>query len=110
MTLRVPCKGLKWTRSIHSIFMDLIRTPLGQTRGGINEMYKAGHFARFGRSNYLPDEVEAVYEHCKAHGYVLSSVYVSRELPSRGSKTRNYSLPHAASTQHIVLWIYGSRR
>ena len=30
MTLRVPCKGLKWTRSVHHIFMDLIRTPLRQ--------------------------------------------------------------------------------
>ena len=50
-------------------------TPLAETHGGINEIYKVGHFARFGLSNYLPDEVEAVYEHCKAHGYVLPSVY-----------------------------------
>jgi aflatoxin B1 aldehyde reductase len=57
-------------------------TPLAETHGGINEIYKAGHFARFGLSNYLPDEVEAVYEHCKAHGYVLPSVYsaVARKL------------------------------
>ncbi|OCK97283.1 Aldo/keto reductase [Cenococcum geophilum 1.58] len=50
-------------------------TPLAETHGGINEMYKTGHFARFGLSNYLPDEVEAVCEHCKAHGYILSDVY-----------------------------------
>jgi aryl-alcohol dehydrogenase-like predicted oxidoreductase len=29
-------------------------TPLAETHGGINEIYKAGHFARFGLSNYLP--------------------------------------------------------
>jgi len=49
--------------------------PLAETLAGINEIYKAGHFSRFGLSNYLPEEVEAVYEHCKAHGYVLPSVY-----------------------------------
>ena len=43
-----------------------LNTPLAETYGGINKIYKAGHFARFGLSNYLPDEVEAVYEHCKA--------------------------------------------
>ena len=50
-------------------------TPLAEIHGGINEISKAGHFARFGLSNYLSDEVEAVYEHCKAHDYVLPSVY-----------------------------------
>ncbi|OCL05479.1 Aldo/keto reductase [Glonium stellatum] len=49
--------------------------PLAETLSGINEMYKAGCFTRFGLSNYLADEVEAVYEYCKAHGYVLPSVF-----------------------------------
>lgn len=56
-------------------------TPPAETHGGINEMYKAGHFGHFGLSNYLPDKVEAVYEHCKAHSYVLPSGYQGTTQP-----------------------------
>ncbi|OCK76837.1 aldehyde reductase [Lepidopterella palustris CBS 459.81] len=49
--------------------------PLSETLAGINEVYEMGLFARFGLSNYTPEDVEKVYELCKAHGYVLPSVY-----------------------------------
>ena len=50
-------------------------TPIEQTLSGINEVYKSGFFKRFGLSNYKPEDVEKVYNHCKEKGYPLPSVY-----------------------------------
>jgi len=41
----------------------------------INELYKEGLFKRFGVSNFYPEDVEALYEHCKRNGYVLPTVF-----------------------------------
>ncbi|OCK73142.1 Aldo/keto reductase [Lepidopterella palustris CBS 459.81] len=49
--------------------------PIADTLIGINEAHKAGLFSRFGLSNFDVNGVEAVYEHCKAHGYILPSVF-----------------------------------
>jgi aflatoxin B1 aldehyde reductase len=50
-------------------------TPISDTLEGINEVFKAGKFARFGLSNYKPEDVERVYEHCKNNGYPLPTAY-----------------------------------
>ncbi len=49
--------------------------PLSETLAGINEIYKAGYFARFGLSNFKVEQVTEVYEHCKTQSYVLPTVY-----------------------------------
>ncbi|KAJ7239799.1 NADP-dependent oxidoreductase domain-containing protein [Mycena haematopus] len=42
---------------------------------GITEAYKAGHFKRFGLSNFRAEDVQRVYDICKAKGYPLPTVY-----------------------------------
>ncbi|KAK7022090.1 aldehyde reductase [Favolaschia claudopus] len=42
---------------------------------GVNEAFKAGHFKRFGLSNYKAADVQRVYDICKAKGYPLPVVY-----------------------------------
>ncbi|KAJ6520468.1 NADP-dependent oxidoreductase domain-containing protein [Mycena sanguinolenta] len=42
---------------------------------GINEAYKAGHFKRFGLSNFKAADVQRAYDICKAKGYPLPTVY-----------------------------------
>jgi aflatoxin B1 aldehyde reductase len=42
---------------------------------GINDAYQAGYFRRFGLSNFTVQELQGVYDTCKAKGYVLPSVY-----------------------------------
>jgi aflatoxin B1 aldehyde reductase len=43
--------------------------------GEINKLYKEGVFKRFGLSNFTPEEVREVYDHAKANGFVLPTVY-----------------------------------
>jgi len=54
----------------------------------IQELYKQGAFRRFGVSNFSADEVCALYDYSKKHGFVLPTVYqgnynaVSRSIES----------------------------
>ena len=50
-------------------------TPLKDTLEGVNELYKAGKFKRFGLSNFQPSEVLEVIKIAKENGFVLPSVY-----------------------------------
>lgn len=50
-------------------------TPLSETLAGVNEVYKAGTFKRFGLSNFLTKTVQEVYDICKSNNYVLPTVY-----------------------------------
>ena len=50
-------------------------TPLSETLAGVNEVYKAGTFKRFGLSNFLTKTVQEVYDICKSNDYVLPTVY-----------------------------------
>lgn len=50
-------------------------TPFPETLAGVNEVYKQGHFRRFGLSGFPPDAIEAVYSHCLDRGYPLPAVY-----------------------------------
>ncbi|KAL3425223.1 aldehyde reductase [Phlyctema vagabunda] len=49
--------------------------PLEETLAGINELYQAGAFKRFGISNFNASDVEEVIRIAKAHDYVLPTVY-----------------------------------
>lgn len=41
----------------------------------VDELYRQGKFARFGISNFSPDEVRALHAYCSAKGFVLPTVY-----------------------------------
>ncbi|ROW04868.1 hypothetical protein VMCG_04883 [Cytospora schulzeri] len=41
----------------------------------VDELYRQGKFARFGISNFSPDEVRALYAYCMEKGFVLPTVY-----------------------------------
>lgn len=47
------------------------------TLEGINELYKAGKFKRFGLSNFKPEEIEEVVRIAKENNFVLPSVFQS---------------------------------
>ncbi|KAJ7032122.1 aldehyde reductase [Mycena alexandri] len=51
--------------------------PLEDQLQGINTAYKAGHFKRFGLSNFAAADVQRVYDICKEKGYPLPTVYQS---------------------------------
>ncbi|KAH8894153.1 putative aldehyde reductase [Thozetella sp. PMI_491] len=51
------------------------KTPLEETLGAIDELYKQGRFRRFGLSNFLPKEVEEVIRVAKEKGFVAPTVY-----------------------------------
>ncbi|KKY31724.1 putative aldehyde reductase [Diaporthe ampelina] len=50
-------------------------TPIEETLQGIQKLFTAGAFRRFGLSNYSVDDVRKIYEHQKSKGWVLPSVY-----------------------------------
>lgn len=52
-----------------------------ETLAGVNEVYKTGAFKRFGLSNYSADDVQKVYDICKANNYVLPTVYQGNYSP-----------------------------
>lgn len=51
------------------------QTPLEETLAGVNELYEAGAFKRFGLSNCTAAEVEEVVQLATARGYVMPTVY-----------------------------------
>ncbi|QKX54267.1 uncharacterized protein TRUGW13939_01352 [Talaromyces rugulosus] len=51
------------------------KVPIQDTLEGINELYKAGKFRRFGLSNFRPEEVEEVVRVAKENNFVLPSVF-----------------------------------
>jgi aflatoxin B1 aldehyde reductase len=67
---------------IHSPPLDIYylhapdpNTPIEETLGAINELYKQGKFKRFGVSNYKSWEVAEIYYICRMNNYVLPTVY-----------------------------------
>jgi aflatoxin B1 aldehyde reductase len=46
-----------------------------KTLEAANDLFRAGKFERFSLSNYNPKDVEVVYDHCKAKGYMLPTAY-----------------------------------
>lgn len=56
-------------------------TPIAETLAGVQEVYEQGLFRRFGLSNYNAADVEAIYNHCVEHKYVLPTVYQGSYSP-----------------------------
>lgn len=53
-------------------------TPFPITCAAINSHHRAGHFRRFGLSNYRADEVEQIVAICEQNNYVKPTVYQGR--------------------------------
>ncbi|KAL0947126.1 hypothetical protein HGRIS_013258 [Hohenbuehelia grisea] len=51
------------------------RTPYEVTMKAVNDLYKEGHFKRFGISNFMSWEVAEIVGICKANGYIQPTVY-----------------------------------
>lgn len=51
------------------------KTPFVDTLREVNNLYKKGHFSRFGISNYMSWEVSAMCEICKTNGWITPTVY-----------------------------------
>ncbi|EIT73616.1 putative oxidoreductase [Aspergillus oryzae 3.042] len=51
------------------------RSPLKEVLSGIDALYKAGKFKRFGLSNFLANEVNEVIRIARENNYVLPTVY-----------------------------------
>ncbi|KNC87604.1 hypothetical protein SARC_00304 [Sphaeroforma arctica JP610] len=49
--------------------------PILDTLKGVDDCHQAGLFTRFGLSNFAAWEVVEIYYLCKAHGFILPSVY-----------------------------------
>ncbi|KAH8806170.1 putative aldehyde reductase [Xylogone sp. PMI_703] len=81
---KVVARGLDSLKRLRTETVDVFYihvpdydTPLEDTLAGINELYQAGKFKRFGLSNFSVAEVEEVIKIAKQHNYVLPSVYQS---------------------------------
>jgi aflatoxin B1 aldehyde reductase len=55
--------------------------PLEETAEAINDLYERKSFKLFGLSNFTAEEVERIYNICKANNYVLPSVYQGNYNP-----------------------------
>lgn len=51
------------------------KMPIADTLAGVQEVYELGFFKRFGLCNYVAEDVQKVYDHCKEKGYVLPTIY-----------------------------------
>lgn len=51
------------------------RSSIEDVLAGVNALYEAGKFNRFGLSNYLASEVDEVVRICREKGYVVPTVY-----------------------------------
>ncbi|KAF5688587.1 aldehyde reductase [Fusarium denticulatum] len=55
--------------------------PIEETLAGIQDLYLAGAFRRFGLSNYTPEEVRKIHDNQRAKGWVLPTVYQGNYNP-----------------------------
>ena len=53
-------------------------TPFLETCAAMDSHHRAGHFRRFGLSNYRADEVEQIVDICERNNYVKPTVYQGR--------------------------------
>ncbi|EPS45920.1 hypothetical protein H072_76 [Dactylellina haptotyla CBS 200.50] len=60
---------------------------------GIQNLYEAGVFKRFGLSNYLPDDIQKVYDITKKNGWVKPTVFQGNYNPfARAQETTTFPL------------------
>jgi len=55
--------------------------PIAEWLPTINDLHKEGLFKRFGLSNFKPEDVRSIYDHCKKEGFVLPSAYQGNYSP-----------------------------
>ncbi|KAJ3040195.1 hypothetical protein HDV00_011291 [Rhizophlyctis rosea] len=56
-------------------------TPIEETLDAVQQIYTAGHFKRFGLSNFKPDAVEKIHAYNSQKGYVLPTVFQGNYNP-----------------------------
>lgn len=52
-----------------------VHTPFAETMKGVNEVYEAGSFKRFGLSNFTVEQTQEVIDICTKEGYVKPTVF-----------------------------------
>ncbi|KAJ7753849.1 aldehyde reductase [Mycena metata] len=72
---------------------------------GINTAYTAGHFKRFGLSNFTPADVQRIYDICKENGYPLPTVYQGN-YSAVARKPEAELIPLLLRKLGIALYIY----
>jgi len=60
---------------IYYLHFPDIKTPLEETFGALNELYKEGKFTELGLSNYASWDVVRIHWFCKSKGWVVPTVY-----------------------------------
>lgn len=55
--------------------------PNADVLSAVNELYKAGIFKRFGLSNFVASDVQAVYDYCEKNAFVKPTVYQGNYSP-----------------------------
>jgi len=60
---------------IYYLHFPEIKTPLEETFGALNELYKEGKFTELGLSNYASWDVVRIHWFCKSKGWVVPTVY-----------------------------------
>ncbi|RSL60503.1 hypothetical protein CEP54_006745 [Fusarium duplospermum] len=63
--------------------------PIGETLAGIQDLYVAGAFRRFGISNYTAEEVRSIHDHQRGKGWVLPTVYQGNYNPVARTYEKN---------------------
>ncbi|KIX98403.1 uncharacterized protein Z520_05704 [Fonsecaea multimorphosa CBS 102226] len=58
-----------------------VSVPVEETLAGVNEAHRLGLFQHFGLSNYPTEDVLKIYDYCKAHDYILPSVFQGNYAP-----------------------------
>jgi len=56
-------------------------TPISETMAAVQQLYKEGKFKHFGLSNFLPADVQELYDVCIKNSYVLPTVYQGHYNP-----------------------------
>jgi aflatoxin B1 aldehyde reductase len=72
--------GMEEVDSLHS---PDPASPISSTLEAIQKLYFEGKFKNFGVSNFLPAEIQAVYDYMSTHKYVLPTVYQDNYNPHR---------------------------
>lgn len=81
-------------------------TPISETLAAVNTIYKRGLFRRFGLSGFPAADVEAIYNHCAAHGYPLPAVYQGSYNPL--NRHKETSLLLTLRRLDISFYAYGT--
>ncbi|KAF9275951.1 hypothetical protein BGZ68_010358 [Mortierella alpina] len=77
-------------------------TPFEVTLKAIDDLYREGHFERFGLSNFASWHVAQICELCKQHGYVQPSVYQGMHLHDYAQQLADRILQYNPIARSVV--------